>query len=353
MKALSQLLLLTACVLAAACSGDVDPVETVSEIHYFIPELSPTLQVAGFPQPDRNVMSKEGVALGKKLFFDPNLSVNGKVSCATCHAPDLAFTDGASLASHGVSGSKLHRSAPAIFNLAWQEEGLFWDGGAHDLESLNFGPLTHKDEMGADLDELISYLENNEGYRNQFALVFEEDQIQSAQVTRAISQYVRTLISQDSKYDRWKKAEDSFTHLELRGYQIYQQNCSSCHQEGLFTDGSFHNNGLDKEYPNPPELEGLFQGRFRITSNPEDMGAYKTPTLRNISFTAPYMHDGRFQTLEEVLDQYQNGVQVNETLAPQLANGISLNQEERGALLAFLATLTDSLFIQQHHQPTN
>lgn len=353
MKTSSKLLLLAGIAVASACSQNVDPVKPVSEIHYFIPELSPTLQVTGFPQPERNILSEEGVELGKKLFFDPNLSSNGKVSCASCHNPDLAFSDGVSLASHGVSGNTLNRTAPAIFNLAWQAGGLFWDGGANDLESLNFGPLTHPDEMDADLDEVVTYLENDLEYKQQFTLVFQKDQIESVQVTRAISQYVRTLISQDSKYDRWKREEDSFTSLELKGYQLYQQNCSSCHQEGLFTDLNFHNNGLDNQYPNPFELEGLYQGRFRITSNPEDMGAYKTPTLRNIILTAPYMHDGRYQRLEDVLDHYENGIQVNESLASQLTSGISLNQEEREALLAFLGTLTDSLFIQNHHQKTN
>ncbi|SFU01517.1 cytochrome c peroxidase [Algoriphagus locisalis] len=348
MKKLSKLIL--SLPLVWACTSGEDPVISEPKIHYYIPEVSSTLQVAGFPQPERNMLSEEGVALGKRLYFDPNLSGNGKVSCATCHSPSLAFTDGLALAKHGVSGKGLHRTSPPLFNLAWQSEGLFWDGGAHDLESLNFAPLTHPDEMGADLNELISYLESDPVYKEQFEFVFSEGQIQSAQISRAISQYVRSLISQDSKYDRWKRSEAELTELELTGYQLYQKNCSSCHQEGLFTDRSFHNNGLDKAYPNPPALEGLYQGRFRITSNPEDMGAYKTPTLRNIVLTAPYMHDGRFQTLEEVLDHYQNGIQVNETLAPALSEGIKLSTTERVAIIAFLNTLTDSLFIQKHQK---
>lgn len=350
MQKLSKFILFLGFSLVCACSFDQDPIVIEPEIHYYIPEISSSLHIAGFLQPDRNMLSEEGVELGKRLFFDPNLSANGEVSCATCHSPELAFSDGLALGNLGVTGNTLHRTAPVIFNLAWQQDGLFWDGGAHDLESLNFGPLTHPDEMGADLNGIVTYLESDSDYRMQFNLVFEEELIQSAQVSRAISQYVRSLISQDSKYDRWQRQEESFTDLELKGYQLYQQNCSSCHQEGLFTDRSFHNNGLDKEYPNPPELEGLYQGRYRITSNPEDMGAYKTPTLRNIALTAPYMHDGRFQTLEEVLDHYQSGIQLNESLAPKLINGLTLNQEERNALLAFLNTLTDSLFIQQQQQ---
>lgn len=331
-----------------ACSPIEEPILNKEEIHYFIPDISSTLQVPGFPQPERNLLSVEGAELGKKLFFDPKLSSNQQVSCATCHRPSLAFSDGFALADHGVSGKSLHRSAPALFNLAWQNQGLFWDGGAHDLESLNFGPLTHPDEMGADLADIVTYLESDPGYRQQFNLVFGEEQIQSAQVSRAISQYVRSLISQDSKYDHWKKNKEDFDDLELLGYQIYQNKCSNCHREGLFTDGNFHNNGLDIAYPDPPELEGLFLGRFRITSNLEDLGAYKTPSLRNIALTAPYMHDGRFETLDEVLDHYKNGIQVNESLAPPLKNGIPLNSMEREALKAFLHTLTDSVFLKKH-----
>lgn len=352
MKNFLKLLLILGISLVAACSQDADPVKTINKVNYFIPKISSSLQVAGFPQPERNMLSEEGVVLGKKLFFDPKLSANGQVSCATCHSPDLAFTDGVALANHGVSGKELHRSSPPLFNLAWQSEGLFWDGGAHDLESLTFGPLTHPDEMGADLDEIVTYLENEPEYKEHFELVFAEEQIQSAHVSRAISQYVRSLISQDSKYDRWKRNEVVFNDLELKGYQLYQKNCSNCHREGLFSDGLFHNNGLDQTYPDPPELEGLYQGRYRITSIPEDLGAYKTPSLRNIDLTAPYMHDGRFQNLDEVLDHYQNGIQINETLAPELAEGIPLNSPQREALKAFLHTLTDSLFLQKH-QSTN
>lgn len=349
MKMCFSILLLAGVLQVMSCTEAEPPPAAVHVIQYYIPELSPTLRVAGFPQPERNILSAEGVALGKRLFFDPKLSANGKVSCASCHNPGLAFTDGVALADHGVSGKPLHRSAPAIFNLAWQTEGLFWDGGAHDLESLNFGPLTHPDEMGSDLDDLLLYLESVPEYKQQFELVFEETQIQSAYVSRAISQYVRSLISQDAKYDRWKRKREAFTELELKGYQLYQKKCSSCHSEGLFSDGGFHNNGLDKVYPDPPELEGLYQGKYRITSHPKDMGVYKTPTLRNITLTAPYMHDGRFQTLDEVLDHYQKGIQFNATLAPQLTEGVTLNSLEREALKSFLATLTDTLFIQNHH----
>ncbi|WP_100627535.1 cytochrome-c peroxidase [Algoriphagus formosus] len=324
------------------------PVEVVPET--FIPELSSSLQVGDFPQPERNPLSKEGVKLGKRLFFDPKLSANGKISCASCHLPSKAFTDGVALSKKGVSGNALHRHSSPLFNLAWHTTGLFWDGGANDLESLNFGPLTHPDEMAADLEEIVAYLIQDKTYPELFAQAFPKNPIQSATISRALSQYTRTLISQTSKYDDWKRGEATLNSLELQGYQLYQNHCSSCHQEGLFTDLDYHNNGLDLIYPDPPALEGLFLGRFRISFDSLDLGAYKTPSLRNVTLTAPYMHDGRFESLEEVLDHYQSGIQVNYSLAPQLKEGINLSPDERKALLSFLKTLQDDAFVLSHIQ---
>lgn len=136
--------------------------------------------------------------------------------------------------------------------------------------------------------------------------------------------------------------------INLQGYQLYKKNCSSCHQEGLFTDGEFHNNGLDKSYPDASVLEGLYQGRYRISSGEEDLGAYRTPSLRNLRFTSPYMHDGRFKTLDEVLDHYEKGIQVNGSISPHLKEGLKFRAEERKALLSFLTTLDDTKFIQNH-----
>lgn len=202
--------------------------------------------------------------------------------------------------------------------------------------------------MAADLDQIVGYLIQNEDYQRLFSEAFPNDPIQSATISRAIAQYTRTLVSQSSKYDAWKKGESEFSSLELKGYALYQNHCSSCHTEGLFTDLDFHNNGLDLNYADPPELEGLFLGRYRISFDSLDLGAYKTPSLRNITLTAPYMHDGRFETLEEVLDHYQSGIKVNQSLAPQLRSGIKLSPEERKALFAFLKTLQDDEFISTH-----
>jgi cytochrome c peroxidase len=315
-----------------------------------LPTISKSLGVGSFPQPDRNPMSKQGMVLGKKLFFDPKLSKNGKVSCATCHKPTLGFADGTDLTKTGVSGKSLHRHSPPLFNLAWHTTGLFWDGGANDLESLNFGPITHPDEMASDLNDVLDYLINHEEYPLLFQQTFGEITISSAFFSRAISQYTRSLISQTSQYDDWKNGQYNLTDIELKGYEIYRKNCSSCHKEGLFTDLAFHNNGLDSVYSDPPELEGIHLGRFRISFDSMDLGAFKTPSLRNITLTAPYMHDGRFATLEEVLDHYENKIKITKSLSPILFTPIKLSNMERKELIAFLKTLQDDLFIKNHSQ---
>ncbi|QDH80994.1 c-type cytochrome [Echinicola soli] len=344
-KAITYRLLLPLClkILLVGCLPDAADNQGKSP-DYFSPVVSPSLLQEDFPQPARNPMSKQGVLLGKTLFYDHGLSANGKVNCASCHLPQLAFSDGVSLSDQGVSGKMLHRHSPALFNMTWHK-GLFWDGGSTNLESLVFGPLTHPDEMGADLNEVIHYLRGNQDYSELFKAAFKTDTITSAFISRALAQFVRTLISQDSRYDQWQRKETDFNPQEISGYQLYQKHCNSCHQEGLFTDLQYHNNGLDATYPDPDELEELLLGRYRISFDDQDLGAYKTPSLRNIYLTAPYMHDGRFETLEEVLDHYENGIQRNGSLAPELENGINLTNQQREDLLAFLATLTDHTFI--------
>ncbi len=309
------------------------------------------------PVPARNPLTKEGVKLGKMLFFDPVLSGNNQISCATCHQPSRAFTDGLALSDQGESGKPLHRNAPSLVNLAWHK-GLFWDGGASDLESLVFGPLTHPDEMGQDLHALVQELNEKAVYRKMFKSAFGEDTIYSALVGRALAQYIRTLISANSRYDQFVRNEPgaNFSGMELKGMETFEQKCGSCHPFGkgnnnFFTDHQYHNNGLDSTFPN--ESEGIFQGRFRITRDSTDMGKFKTPTLRNIALTAPYMHNGRFATLEEVLDHYDSKMEYSSTLdsifyEDEGRAGISLTEAEKEAIIAFLHTLTNTAFVQNY-----
>jgi cytochrome c peroxidase len=316
----------------------------------------PAHLATAIPAPAHNPLSADGIALGRTLFYDKGLSANGQVSCGTCHQQERAFSDGMALSQAGVSGGKLKRHAPALINLAWMD-GLFWDGGAKNLEAVSLGPLTHADEMGQDVKALLLYLRQHPSYPAQFHKAFGTDSITTPLVLRALAQFQRTLISADSRYDRYvrKAPGGELSSMELQGMALFQQHCASCHTTNFFTDNRYHNNGLDSTYPD--DHERLAHGRGRITGLPQDIGKYKTPTLRNIALTAPYMHDGRFGTLQEVLQHYTSRIQPSPTLAPQLQKGdkpgIALSTEEQQQLIAFLHTLTDEAFVRNpaHGKP--
>lgn len=300
------------------------------------------------PVPEHNPLSHEGILLGEKLFYDSQLSANGAVSCASCHQPKRAFTDGSALSTLGVSGKALKRHAPSLVNVAFYD-AYFWDGGAKNLESLVFGPLRHADEMGVDLNALPARLQADDTYPLMFKAAFGTDSVHLAYLARALAQYMRTLVSADSRYDRFVRQEGaSLSELELQGMALVQQKCGSCHsfepgKRDFFTDFAYHNNGLDNFYPEGEE--NLYKGRFRITYDSADIGAYKTPSLRNLSLTAPYMHDGRFNTLEEVLEHYRSGIKPTPYLDSALFQaqegqpGIPISSKEQEAILAFLKTL--------------
>lgn len=298
------------------------------------------LDVPGnFPRPSSdpdNPLTSEGIALGKMLFYDTRLSGNNRISCASCHRSELAFSDGVALSTIGESGQTLLRHSPALINMVWMDKGLFWDGGATNLESQAFGPLTSADEMHQNLNELEYELSQVPAYVQQFRVVFNSG-IKAAAVVKALAQFERTLISGNSRYDRYIRKEQgaTLTAEELKGLNLVNSKCRSCHAGELFTDNDFHNNGLDTDFSNTT-FEGVFQGRYRITYQLSDLGKFKTPTLRNVQFTAPYMHDGRFATLDQVLTNY----------AQNAGLGTALSETEKKAILIFLKSLTDSSFIQ-------
>lgn len=308
-----------------------------------IPSHFPTL-----PQVSFNPTDKKAIILGRKLFFDVNLSSNNRISCASCHMPQKAFTDGVALTNIGVSGASLHRNSMPLFNLAWNTTGLFWDGGATNLESLSIGPLTHPDEMAENILSLPLELSQDQEYVTLFAEAYPEENgsITIQKILKALAQYMRVLISARSRYDLsiLYPNVQVFNDLERKGLQIFDKKCNSCHDRSkhLFTDNQFHNNGLDNHFSTAHEMVAM--GRYRITFKQEDIGKFKTPSLRNLSYTAPYMHDGRFATLQEVLNHYKSGVKDYPTLAPQLKS-ISLTDEEIQALIAFLKTLDDEQFV--------
>lgn len=302
-----------------------------------------------FTDSKTNPLTEDGIALGKKLFFDQRLSGNNQVSCATCHQQSLAFSDGFTLTSQGISGKALERNSPALINLAWANNGLFWDGGSTNLESQAFAPLAHEDEMRQDLSELIKELNADADYPKLFNKVFGRT-INQSDIVKAIAQFERTLISANSKYDKYiRKESDGILNAdELKGLELAEKFCFACHATPLLTDNLYHNNGIDNDFTDDTELM-IKKGRFRVTDNPLDLGKFKTPTLRNIEKTAPYMHDGRFATLEKVVDHYSNGVLDSPTLASNLKQngklGFSLSETEKIQLIAFLKTLTDYDFL--------
>jgi cytochrome c peroxidase len=300
--------------------------------------------------PKNTPFNKDMVELGRMLFYDPVLSGNNAMSCASCHNPDFAFSDHGKILSEGIHGNKGFRNTPPLFNLVW-EKSFFRDGGVTDLETQVLTPITADFEMHQNFKLLLAKLQNSPVYMSSFKKAFGSDTITGQRVLSAIAQFERTIISADSKYDKWIRKEPGgkFSYLELEGFNIFQKKCSSCHKGNLFKDDQFHNNGLDSIFPGFEVFDEPKLGRARITYKPEDVGKYKTPTLRNIELTAPYMHDGRLKDLDEVFNHYSEGVKHSHTLDTILINeknlGIPLTTKEKKAIASFLKTLTDTVFI--------
>ena len=332
-----KLLLLIGVVslLCLACNKNDKESETTTRSFNYLDTLNTI--------PANNPITIEKVNLGKKLFFDPLLSKNKNISCASCHEPALAFSDGVAQSQNGNSKKTLDRNSPAIFNLAWHND-FFWDGGKIGLENQAFGPIRNKDEMAMDLDTLIIRLQAHHTYPYLFQQAFA-DGLQIENVVRALASYERTLISFSSKYDEYKKGNGTFTTAEKAGQKVFSVNCSSCHTPPLFTDTKFHNNGINGTINE--DFEHPSQGKYRVTGKIEDQGKYKTPSLRNLAFTAPYMHDGRFTSIEAILTQYENP-KASHTLASELTNGIHLTTQEKEDLIIFLNTLNDYKFISEN-----
>jgi cytochrome c peroxidase len=298
--------------------------------------------------PTNNPQTIEGVTLGKKLFFDPILSSNNTQACADCHAPENAFTD-SNRFSEGIDGLFGNRNSMPLFNLAWNyDEKFFWDGSAFSLEHQAFEPVTNPIEMKSTWVQVEQKLQNHSEYPNLFYGAFGTSTIDSTLVTKAIAQFERTLISSNSKFDNHLLGETSLTQQELNGFNVFMDetkgDCFHCHgsdKNPLWTDNIFHNNGLDATITDI--------GLGAITGDPADNGKFKSPSLRNLAFTAPYMHDGRFETLDDVINHYNEGLQNSPTIDPLmkkvLQGGVNLSQQDKADLKAFLLSLSDYEFI--------
>jgi cytochrome c peroxidase len=287
------------------------------------------------PQNMQNI-PKDGVLLGERLFNDPLLSGNGTVSCASCHLKENAFAEPVKLSTKGANQTSLKRHTPTLFNLAWHND-FFWDGGAPDLNSQALAPLTSPNEMDSDLKSILSYLNSNLVYQKLFKNSFESGEINSLNLLQALSWYQLSLLSFGSKYDLFLTKNDSslLNASEKRGLKIYEKNCNSCHTLPLASNYGYAKNELDSIFDFPFEDERL--GRNRITNKQEDLGKYKIPSLRNIGFSAPYMHDGRLENLDAVLTHYQNTKKLN----------ISFSDLDKEYLKSFLLALNDEKFIQK------
>lgn len=300
-----------------------------------------------FPAPEynyaRNPVSKEGIALGRKLFFDPILSKDSSISCGSCHHKPQAFADAGKQLSNGIHQQKTKRNTPGLFNLLWHKE-FFADGGVTHFEFIPLAPLVNRQEMQGDLGELLRRLRGNTQYQADFAKAFGTDSLQSKHVLYALAQFTGTLISANAKYDRYVLGKTNLSLTEKQGLNIFNKKCESCHstQNQLFTDLSYRNIGLDSISADV--------GRYRITENDKDRGLFKVPSLRNVMLTPPYMHDGRFGTLPQVFKHYNQGVKnaagLDTTLKKRQRLGIPLTLAEQKALTAFLHTLTDSSFVK-------
>jgi cytochrome c peroxidase len=306
----------------------------------------------GFPQPELppdNPLTVETVSLGERLFQDPRLSGNGTQSCASCHSPSHAFSDQVAL-SQGAEGKPGVRNAMTLFNLAWAP-AYAWDGGKARVRDQALAAMTNPVEMHADPANVVAILARDREIGKKFTAAFGTPDITAGRIALALEQYLLTQVSADSRFDRAIQGKVALTEEEKRGFALFATeydpargqhgaDCFHCHGGLLFTDYAYKNNGLG--------LVASDEGRTRVTGGPDDRGKFKTPSLRNVAVTAPYMHDGRFATLEDVVAHYDHGVQRTATLDPNLAKhpdgGLSLSPEDQQALVAFLKTLTDARF---------
>lgn len=294
----------------------------------------------------KNPLTPQKIEIGRALFYDPILSRNNTISCAGCHSQYNAFAHVDHALSHGIDDRIGTRNAPALMNLAWGKE-FMWDGAINHLDMQALAPMNHPDEMGETIHNVVKKLQNSKIYPHLFFRAFGDSIITGERTLKSISQFMLTLISADSKYDSVVNKLAKFTEQESKGYTLFRENCASCHKEPLFTNFQFENNGLSVD----TTLNDY--GRMKVTKNPNDSLKFKVPTLRNIEFSYPYMHDGRFKKLSDVFKHYTTGIQNSKTLSKHLQKTIVLSSNDKVDLTAFLLTLTDRkfLFNPQHSYP--
>ena len=302
---------------------------------------------SNFPQPvydlKRNPITEEGFELGRKLFYQRNLSRDSSVSCGSCHQQEAAFIQAGHDFSHGVDNHHGRRNSLPVFNALFKKT-FFWDGGVHNLDLVPINPIENKLEMDEQLDNVLRKLNRSPQYRVYFRNAFSADSITSKEFLQALSQFMAAMISANSRYDRFIRNEVvELSTAELEGLKIFKVKCSHCHDSDLFTDGSYRNNGITNDFR-------FDKGREEITLDVNDKGKFKVPSLRNVEYTAPYMHNGSLETLEEVMDHYNSGIKESPTVDSIFRKrdgppGITLTDPEKKNIIAFLKTLSDKEFI--------
>ena len=323
-----------------SCSNDDDQEYQSIPIDFQVPSNFPPLAY----DLSNNPLTEKGFELGKKLFYDGRLASDGLVSCGFCHIQEDAFTHHGHTVSHGVNNNVGTRNAPPIQNLAFQT-AFMWDGATTHLDLQSIIPFTSPLEMNGNFSDAIIMMKGDATYRKLFKQAFPDGEINSENMLKALGQFMVMVTSSNSKFDKYRRNEPGGTLStnELEGYEIFNDKCASCHATDIFTDNSYRNNGL----PVNPVVNDI--GRYRVTELEQDLYKFKVPSLRNIEKTAPYMHDGRFFTLEAVLNHYSSGVVNSSTLDASLNNsgalGIPLSASEKSKLIAFLKTLTDNEFL--------
>lgn len=339
MNRIATIFFLLGVLFLASCKVDPKIIEPlpVNNLVEVVPE--------GWPQPKYtfgiNTISEERFALGRALFYERMLSVNNQVSCGDCHQQFAAFANADHALSHGIEDRIGTRNSPGLFNLTWHPSFMH-DGGVNHIEVQPLAPITNTVEMGSDINPVIAKLQASSRYRDLFKKAYGSDTVSTQRMFRAMTQFMGLMYSYNSKYDYYKRRENNveFSDAESRGYSLFISKCSSCHTEPLFSDFAFRSNGL------PVDVFLKDSGRAHITGLPGDRYKFKTPSLRNIAKTAPYMHDGRFTTLQQCLDHYTNGVTNLTNLDPLLQNnGLQLSANDKQDIIAFLQTLTDYKFL--------
>ncbi len=342
-------LLFLSTVIVVSCKKDNTAYQTTPY------ELQVPSHFPDMPVPADNPMTVEGVELGRKLFWEKKLSGDNTQSCGSCHSPQAAFSDPAQF-SEGIDGIVGNRNAMALINLGW-DDFFFWDGRAKSLEELVLEPVENPIEMHEDWSNAMAELSQDSEYRNMFFKAFGEEGMNKYTAAKAVAQFIRTMISGNSNFDIiYKKQNGLPTTPEedaiygtlgnaVGGYDLFQSlngaDCFHCHSGPLMRVQKFSNNGLDAVFTD--------LGRAEVTGDMGDAGKFKVPTLRNIALSAPYMHDGRFQNLDEVLDHYSHNIQISPTIDPLIEfasqGGVQLDQFEKDLVKEFLLTLTDESFI--------